>query len=302
MPEETESIMIMSKVADSLLSAFSPSAKINIIQVEVTDSARELERSHLCGPTAGLIQAEAMAGVALLGSELTQPDETVTLRLRVSGPVGGVLVEAGADGGLRGYTQVKVLNDLDACEELDASAALGDWAEVQIVRSLPGKILSSAATEVTPASVIKGIEQYYRQSLQRQVLVQISALAYGGFIDGARGLLIECLPDGDRDAFSRISRLIDDSTVLECLEASASLTTICETVGLSDCVLQKAKPLRFACRCSVERVEGLLSGMPGSDLEAMILENHPAQIFCHMCGKGYQVGVDRLREILGKRG
>ncbi len=293
--------MIMSKVADSLLSAFSPSAKINFIQVEVTDSARELERSHLCGPTAGLIQAEALAGVALLGSELTQPEETVTLRLRVSGPVGAVLVEAGADGGLRGYTRVKVLNDLDACEELDASAALGDWAEVQIVRSLPGKILSSAATDVTPASVIKGIEQYYRQSLQRQVLVQISALAYGGFIDGARGLLIECLPDGNREVFNRIARFVEDGTVLECLEASASLGTICETVGVSDCVFQKPTPLRFACRCSAERVEGMLGGMPSADLEAMILEDRPAQIFCHMCGKGYQVGVDRLQEILKKR-
>ncbi len=294
--------MIMSKVADSLVSAFSPSAKINLVQVEVTDSARELERSHLCGPTAGLIQAEALAGVALLSTELSQPDETVTLRLRVSGPVGGVLVEASADGGLRGYTQVKVLNDLDACEELDASSALGERAEVQIVRSRPGKIVSRAAGEVTPASVIKGIEQYYRQSLQRQVLVQISALAYGGFIDGARGLLIECLPDGNREVFSRVARFVEDSTVLDCLEASASLGTICETVGLTDCVLQKPKPLRFACRCSSERVEGMLSGMPSSDLEAMILEDRPAQIFCHMCGKGYRVGVDRLQAILKARG
>ena len=293
--------MIMSKMADSQTSAFSPSAKINLVYVEVTDSARELERSHLCGPTAGLIQAEALAGVALLGAELTQPEESVTLRLRVTGPVGGVLVEANVDGGLRGYTQVKVMNDLDVCEELDVSSALGEMAEVQIIRSVPGRILSSASLDVSPASVIKGLEEYYRQSLQRQVLAQISALAYGGFIDGARGLLIECLPDGDRDAFARVSRLVEDGTVLECLEASASLKTICETLGLADCRFQPSKSLRFFCRCSQERVEGMLAGMSNADLEAMVVEDRPAQIFCHMCGKGYQVGVDRLREILKKR-
>ena len=293
--------MIMSKMADSQTSAFSPSAKINLVFVEVTDSARELERSHLCGPTAGLIQAEALTGVALLGAELTQPEESVTLRLRVTGPVGGVLVEANGDGGLRGYTQVKVMNDLDVCEELDVSSALGEMAEVQIIRSVPGRILSSASLDVSPASVIKGLEEYYRQSLQRQVLAQISALAYGGFIDGARGLLIECLPDGDRDAFARVSRLVEDGTVLECLEASASLKTICETLGLADCRFQPSKSLRFFCRCSQERVEGMLAGMSNADLEAMVVEDRPAQIFCHMCGKGYQVGVDRLREILKKR-
>jgi molecular chaperone Hsp33 len=294
--------MIMSKVADSLTSAFSPSAKIKLVYVEVTDSARELERSHLCGPTAGLIQAEALAGVALLGAELAQPEETVTMRLRVSGPVGGVLVEANVDGGLRGYTQVKVMNELDACEELDVSAALGELAEIQIDRSVPGKILSSAAADVSPASVMKGLEQYFRQSLQRQVLVQISALAYGGFIDGARGLLLECLPDGDREAFGRMMRLVEDGTVLECLEASASARTIGETLGLNDCVFQPPKPLRFECSCSATRVEGMLAGMPKDDLKAMIREDRPAQIYCHMCGKGYQVGVDRLQEILKKQG
>ncbi len=109
--------MIMAKTADSRAAAFSPAAKIRLVLVEVTDSARELERSHLCGPTAGMIQAEALAGVALLGSELAAVAETVTMRLKVSGPVGGVLVEAGADGSLRGYTNVKVMNDLDAREE-----------------------------------------------------------------------------------------------------------------------------------------------------------------------------------------
>ena len=294
--------MIMSKVADSRMSAFSPSAKISVVQVEVTDSARELERSHLCGPTAGLIQAEALAGGALLGSELSLPDETVSLRLKVSGPVAGVLVEAAADGGLRGYTQVKVMNDLDACEELDASAALGEMAEVQVVRSVPGKILSSGATDVSPASVSRGLEQYFRLSLQRHVLIQISALAYGGFIDCARGVLIECLPDGNREQFSRITRLVEDGTVLECLDSSASLATLCETVGLSDCAFQPAKPLRFACRCSPERVEAMLASMPKPDLEAMILENRPAQVFCHMCGKGYQVGLERIAEILRSSG
>jgi molecular chaperone Hsp33 len=294
--------MIMSKTADSLMSAFSPQAKINLILAEVTDSARELERSHLCGPTAGLIQAEALAGVALLGAELSRPDEAVSLRLRVSGPVGGLLVEAASDGGLRGYTQVKVMNDLDACEELDASSALGDWAEVQVVRSMPGKILASGATEVSPASVTRGLEQYYRQSLQRQVRIQVSALAYGGFIDGARGLMVECLPDGSREAYAQVTRLVEDGTVMECLEAAASLASICATLGLSDCVPQAPKPLRFACRCTPARVEAALAAMPADELRALAAEGRPAQIHCHMCGKGYQVDEARIRALLEARG
>ncbi len=294
--------MIMAKTADSRAAAFSPSAKIRFVMADVTDSARELERSHLCGPTAGMIQAEALAGVALLGSELVAEAETVTMRLKVSGPVGGVLVEASADGSLRGYTNVKVMNDLDACEELDVSVALGEQAEMQIIRSVPGRILSSAATTLSPASVTNCIELYFRQSLQRPVLVQVSALSYGGFLEGARALLAEKLPDGDDAVFAKVSQYFKDGTLLECLECAASLKTVCATVGLEDCVYAAPLPLRFACRCSEERVAGMLAALPVKDIEEMILEDRPTQIFCQMCGRGYQVGTEQLREILKRRG
>lgn len=289
--------MIMSKGADSQVSAFSPSARIGVTYVEVTDSARELERSHLCGPTAGLVQAEALAGVALLGAELTRPGETVTLRMKVSGPIGGLLVEATYEGGLRGYTNVKVLNDLDACEEMDASQAFGDTGEIQVVRSLPGKVLARGAAELSPVSVTRAVEHYYRLSLQREVAVQIAALAYGGFIDGARGVLFERLPDGDPIRFESINRLVEDGTIVECLEASASPATLCETVGLTDCMFQPPRSLGFACRCSQERVEGMIAGMPAREIGELIGAGAPAQIFCQMCGKGYRVAVDRLEAI-----
>lgn len=293
--------MIMSKTSDGRRCAFSPSQKLRVIQVEVTDSARELERSHLCGPTAGLIQAEALAGVALLGTDLTEPDETVTLGMRVTGPLVGLLVETCTEGGLRGYTQVKVMNDLDAAEELDTSAAMGDQAEVQVIRSTPGKILASASLDVTPASVSRSVEAYYKQSLQRQVLVQTSALAYGAFIDSARGLLVECLPDGDLATFRRIEELFTDGTILECLDAAASLETICSTLGLDDCTIEEVVPLRFACRCSVDRVQGMLSGLPTEDLQAVLEKAEPVQIFCHMCGKGFRVEPDFVRQVLEVR-
>ena len=293
--------MIMSKTSDGRRCAFSPSQKLRVIQVEVTDSARELERSHLCGPTAGLIQAEALAGVALLGTDLTEPDETVTLGMRVTGPLVGLLVETCTEGGLRGYTQVKVMNDLDAAEELDTSAAMGDQAEVQVIRSTPGKILASASMDVTPASVSRSVEAYYKQSLQRQVLVQTSALAYGAFIDSARGLLVECLPDGDLATFRRIEELFTDGTILECLDAAASLETICSTLGLEDCTIEEVVPLRFACRCSVDRVQGMLSGLPTEDLQAVLEKAEPVQIFCHMCGKGFRVEPDFVRQVLEVR-
>ena len=53
--------MIMAKPSDLMTRAYSPRARIQFVQVDVADAARSLEQSHLCGPTASLVLAEALA-------------------------------------------------------------------------------------------------------------------------------------------------------------------------------------------------------------------------------------------------
>jgi len=293
--------MIMAKPSDLMTLAYSPRARIQFVQVDVADAARGLEQSHLCGPTASLVLAEALAGVALLGSDLTRPRETVTLRMRVSGPVQGVLVEMAQDGSLRGYTNQKVMNELDDREEMDSSEAFGDHAEVQIIRSVPGHILAHASLETRPASVRNALEQYYEQSLQRRVAAQIVAIAYGGTLDMARGLMALGLPDLDRGEFERLSALFDDDTVSQELESSGSLAELGETLGFSDLQMEPSRPLRFACRCSRERVLEMIKGLSIPEIAEMIRQNKPTSIYCHMCGKGYDVGVEDLQKLLEQR-
>jgi molecular chaperone Hsp33 len=293
--------MIMAKPSDLMTLAYSPRARIQFVQVDVADAARGLEQSHLCGPTASLVLAEALSGVALLGADLTRPLETITLRMRVSGPVQGVLVEMAQDGSLRGYTSQKVIAALDDREEMDSAEAFGDHAEVQIIRSVPGHILAHASLETRPASVRSALEQYFEQSLQRAVVAQIVAIAYGGSLDLARGLLALGLPDVDRNEFDRLAALFNDDTVAQELESCGSLAELGETLGFSDLQFETSRPLRFACRCSRERVLDMIGGLSVAELSGMARQPRPASIYCHMCGRGYEVAAEELQKLMQKR-
>jgi molecular chaperone Hsp33 len=293
--------MIMPRSSDLLTVGYCPTARLRVTHVEATDSARALEQGHLCGPTAGLVLAEALAGVALLGAELVEPDETVTLRMQVSGPVRGLLVEANRNGSLRGYTHVKIIDDLDRRDDIEGDEALGDRATAQVIRSVPGRLIGQASFDVQPATVCGALESYFRQSLQRRVAFELGALTYGGFVDLSRGFAVECLPDGDPAEFERIVALIEDGTVLESLESCGSLVSVCTTLGLADVTAETPRPLKFACRCSRARVESLLGSMKIRELDAMIAEGKPACVQCHMCGVGYEIPVDRLQAIAQTR-
>lgn len=286
--------MLMPKSSDLLTTGYCSASRIRLVHAEVTDSARALEQNHLCGPTAGLVLAEALSGVALLGAELTQADETVSLRLRVSGPVQGILVEAAADGALRGYPHIKILNDLDDREDLDVAAALGEQGEVQVVRSLPGHILAHGTLEVRPAAVRAAVQGYLEQSLQRTAWVQTSALSYGGYLDQSRSVMAECLPDGDRQVFARLRGLFDDGSALEALESAPSLDAWADEMGLGEVRCDPARPLRFECRCSQARAEAILAALSTQERVALVATGQPATIHCHMCGRAYTIAPERV--------
>ena len=275
---------------------------ILLAYVDVTQPARELERSHLCGPAAGLVQAEALACVSLLGMELSKPKEAVTLRFRVSGPIAGILVENMAGGGLRGYTHNKVLNNLDTMESIDDIKTLGELGEFSVVRSVPGKTISSAMVNVHPASLPEGLKEYFTKSLQRTVTLDVVAHSTIEGVDYSRALLVECMPDGDKRSYNKYCRKIEKGIVAEALKNPCSVDDLCILLGVTEFKVNEPEPLQFKCRCSAERVEHMVNGLPDEDIKEMIHGEKSTSIICHMCGEGYKVSKETLWDILEKRG
>ena len=283
--------MLMPKSTDRLTTAYCKSAGVRLAHVEVTESARALERSHLSGPTAGLALADGLAAVALLGMDLTRKDEAVSLRMSLDGPIQGLLVEASSDGCLRGYTQVKVLNDFDGRDPIPLEEALGSRASVQIIRSVPGELLERSSFETVPATAQSAIRTYLNSSQQRAALSLVSSESYGGYIDQSRGVLAERMPDGDPLAFERLRSRFDDGTALDALNSAASLEDWAKEVGLGDLVNVETRPLRFGCRCSRERAMATLAALSDVERRALAEEKPTVTIFCHMCGASYEVPV-----------
>ena len=162
---------------DELIEILDSATKISVLCADATTAAGQLARGHLSGPTASHYLAEALAGVALLGAETAQEAETVTFRLNCPGPLEGFLVECTAAGTLRGYTKKKILNDFDGLGAPKDAQVLGGSGTFEIIRSIPGAILSSGtvATAWKEGAVAAGLDAYFDQSLQRRVRTAVAA-------------------------------------------------------------------------------------------------------------------------------
>ena len=275
---------------DELIEILDSATKIAVLCADATTAAGQLARGHLSGPTASYYLAEALAGVALLGAETAQEAETVTFRLDCPGPLEGFLVECTAAGTLRGYTKKKILNDFDGLGAPKDAQVLGGSGTFEIIRSIPGAILSSGtvATAWKEGAVAAGLGAYFDQSLQRRVrTADAASVGDDGVPLFARGLLAECPPDGDAAAFAQVAAVFASGAAARALASgTAAPRTLLKKLGLPQAEIRRTRALSFACRCSAERAAAMVAAIPPDERASL---PPTLDITCHMCGRTWTV-------------
>ena len=257
-------------------------AKVAVTLVDVTSAAQELARGHLAGPTAAHYLTEALASVALLGSEMSEKDETVILQAKCSGPLGGYNVECTAAGTLRGYTEKKVLEGFDGLGKPKDRMVLGDQ-QIQVTRSVPGRILSQG--------ISTSVDGYLAGSLQRKACIRTEvAVSDEVEVLEARGVMVEVLPDSKIGSIGSMGTdpllmALDEKSPVKLSVASRN---ILKQLGLENAELRKTTPLKFACRCSPDRAVAMLAALSEEERKAL---PPTIDITCHMCGRTYTVTV-----------
>jgi molecular chaperone Hsp33 len=298
-----ERVATVNGMTDKLDKAIATASRIRFAFVEATVAAKALEARHLCGPVAGAALGEAITAVALLSLDSASAEEAVMLRMNVSGPLGGVLVEATGEGALRGYSNRKVLDELDTRLPVDTTEALGKSGTVQIVTSTPGKILNQAVLNVNPPLMRYIVARYFNHSQQVPTACAIRVEAGSGGLISARGMLAQRMPDSDLLAFVRVLECFEGKHLAERLaEPDAFSKAWLERVGgvlaLPDLRICDTRPLMFKCRCNRERVLAVLKTLTREELAARIDEGQ--DITCHMCGHTYSATPEEIRALLGQ--
>ncbi len=290
---------------DRLVSADFPEAHVSLTLANVTDTARTLERNHLCGPIAGIVQADLIGCVVLMGTRLDTPGQTLALRLRLpQGALGGAFLECAYGYAVRGFVNQKVLPALDDSPEPDETLfdrAIGRAAHCAVTRAWPDGRHDETAFEVAfedRLTVTDIVEEYFRGNLGLNVLAQLSAASKTGYVECAHALLCEFHPEASDATCRRVEDRFDDGSVQDLLDAGAGLTALAAHLELGPAGETKSSPVRFACGCSAQKVLGMLRALPLAERRAMAAEGKSVDIFCHMCGKCYTVTPQQLRGLL----
>jgi redox-regulated HSP33 family molecular chaperone len=276
---------------DKIIQALDVKKGISAIVVDCSTAAIQLARGHLSGPVASNCLSQALAAVSILGVELDAKEEVVSFKMTCPGPLGGFLVESTKAHTLRGYTNKKIFEDFDGVENPSDINLIGPSATFEIIRSIPGKITASGSVAVEiknkdKSSIARGLEESFSKSFQRRAKIALATMSEdGGVPIFARGILVECMPDGDIDAYNEICKLFDDETILKSMSSQMfSSATLLNKLPEVKMEVRSEDPVSFMCRCSAERAASMIAALPDKSELPPTLD-----VTCHMCGRTWTI-------------
>lgn len=247
---------------------------------------------------------EAVAASVLLAATL-KFDGTLSLQLQGQGPMHLMLAQCSATLGVRAVARYRPADQY----ERDLSALSG---EGNLTVTLENDDLSQRYQGVVPLSgarMADCLRGYFESSEQLPTRLWLHADE-----NGASGLLLQRLSDdsvqsrstGARlqeidpaefdDAWHRI-QLLGDTLKPEELQTLSDRNILRRLFAEDDVRLFESAPVFFRCRCSRERVTGMLKSLGADEVRSVLAEQGHVEVRCDFCNRAYRfdsVDIEQL--------
>lgn len=290
-------------MGDYLVKATAFDGYIRAYAATSTATVEEARRRQDSWATTTAALGRTITITSMMGAML-KGDDSLTVKVEGGGPIGAIVADGNAKGEVRAYVvNPHVHFDLNDQGKLDVARAVGTTGHLTVTKDLGMKDYFTGQVEIVSGEISEDFTYYFANSEQvpsavgAGVLVNRdhSVLAAGGFIiqvmPGADEEIIERLEDNIQ-AIPPISSLIEEGNtpekILEKLFVNEELT------------IHEKMPIEFKCKCSLERVERAIVGLGKEEVQAMIDEDHGAEVNCHFCNETYQLDEADLKELLVK--
>lgn len=290
-------------MADQLIRATAADGGIRAVGAITTRLTDEARRRHKLSPEATAALGRSMTAGLLMASSMKRPGSRVNLRIRGDGPLGGLLVDAGLDGTVRGYVNnPDVELPPNPRGKLDVGGAVGKGF-LYVVRDIGFGYPYSSTVELVSGEIGEDVAHYLVTSEQTPSGLIVGVFVNSSGVTASGGLLVQVLPKAARDEAlveTLESRMMALREFTPLLQAGKTLPEIFQNLlgdmGLN--IFPETQMLRFHCGCSFERVLGALKLLGETELEDMIVKDNGAEVTCEFCGTVYQASIDDLASVI----
>ena len=260
-------------------------------------------------PVAALLGEAITLAVMLAGA--LKYDGVFTLQTKSDGPVRLLVADVKTDGAVRGYAQFDAQRLGEVVPERGESPSvpdlLGKGYIAFTVDQGDDTERYQGIVSITGATLAECAQHYFRQSEQFQAGLKLAVGRTGE--EGtwrAGGLMLQRVPpEGGRpriaedveDAWRRVMVLMSSATPAELIAPDLPPRRLLWRLFHDDGVrVYQTHPVEARCRCSRERVAGILKAFPLDEIDEMKKEP-VTTVTCEFCNTRYEFAAADLEQL-----
>lgn len=272
--------------------------QFRIFAVDATQTVQQARDLHDLSPISTIFLGRLLVAAALVGQDLKNARDSVTLNLTCTGDLqGGIAI---CDGGkyLRGYAQNPHLFYEEIPDNFDLPKAIGGGT-ITIIKDLGLRNPFIGICELVTGEIAKDLTHYYLQSEQLPTAIALGVMiGNDASIRAAGGFFVQQMPEADKHlADTIIDNISRTPNPTDLMDMGLSPLQIIQRFVLRDldCTLLEESEIGYCCNCSRERFLRALLTLCQAELETMTDGIDP---LCHYCNRSYHISGDEIKEML----
>lgn len=268
------------------------------ITTELTEKAREIHKSY---PVATAALGRTLTVAAIMGQNLKNDADSVTIQFRGDGPLGNIVAVSDSKSRVRGYAVNPFVDlPLNKKGKLDVGKAVGK-GQLCVVYDMGMKEPYSGRVPIVTGEIAEDMTYYFAKSDQIPTAIGLGVLVdTDESVKYAGGFMIQLMPGASEE----VAGIIEDKVrtapaITEMLSDGMTAEDIFFylTDGF-DMLLQNEKtvPL-YECKCSEKRMRNAVISIGKKELGKIIEEDGKCEVECQFCNSKYTFSKEELLKM-----
>ncbi|TWT16150.1 Hsp33 family molecular chaperone HslO [Planomicrobium sp. CPCC 101079] len=286
---------------DYLVKALAYDGQVRAYAARTTETVGEAQRRHYTWPTASAALGRSMTASVMLGA-MMKGNEKLTIKINGGGPLGTILVDANANGEVRGYVSNPQTHfDLNDQGKLDVRRAVGTEGTLSVSKDIGLLQPYIGQVPIVSGELGEDFTNYIVNSEQTPSSVGVGVIVNpDNSIQASGGFIIQLMPGTEEEVIINIEeRLKEIPTISKMVRDGMTPEEILVAVlGQGNVKFLDTMPVQFQCQCSRERISNAIQSLGTEEIQDMIETDGQAEAQCHFCNENYHFSKENLEELL----
>lgn len=286
---------------DYLVKALAFDGEVRAYSVRTTNTVSEAQRRHDTWRTASAALGRSLTAGTMMGAML-KGDQKLTIKVEGNGPIGPILVDAHANGDVRGYVTNPHV-DFEGTEQgkLRVYQAVGTEGFVTVIKDIGMREPFIGQSPIVSGELGEDFTYYFAVSEQTPSSVGVGVLVNGDdSILAAGGFILQIMPGAQEETISfieeRLQKIPPVSTLIE--QGLSPEELLYAVLGEDKVKVLETMDVQFNCTCSRERIESVLISLGKTELEQVREEEEETEVHCHFYNERYKFSKEDITNLI----